>query len=114
MDFRKHLESVHVFRDIAHWKALSFGSSSGPIWDLSAKGAQSSVFGMLCLMKCLTCKLPLGTDDELKQHRDQQLRDLQDFYEHRERILQLCPEFGSHPVFDDIRPPVWRHSVRRA
>lgn len=109
--FLAHLEEVHVATDNTKAQrcvpkdARRRKTPNGPkpLWERFLDSSRQKV--------CLGCGEDLETHGHLSytksmEHTERLLRPSEELFPFRERILKLCPEFGSHPVFDDVRP-VW-------
>lgn len=119
-EFAAHLQSVHLTTDSAHlakfqesvantingsfpnnliWKIWKTWIVKFPHWD--------TVKSMLCP----TCGQPASTGRPVDRidHHLQLLPDQNEVRPYRWDILRLCPDFGTHPVFDDVKAVVFKN-----
>lgn len=101
--FCERLEEMHLTTNPEHVRQCSRrGDRAKPFWERIAHAR--------------TCELP-SCGERLEKwaahtrhaHILSLLRNPSEIMPYREKILKLCPEFGSHPVFDDLRS-VHHHS----
>ncbi|KAK8220090.1 hypothetical protein M8818_000506 [Zalaria obscura] len=118
--FEQHLVQKHIVRDSLALKAIiarlhTNGCSSRqdcdwPLKDTSWRGSGSSI-----QRSCPSCtrKIPsLGSVIDQIFWDTKTPEYPKELMEKREQILQLCPDFGAHPVFDDVRPADWRSKTK--
>lgn len=110
--FRLHLID-HTVIDPNHfhdWKneVSSFVHDASCPWDKWSPLYRYSSNKELELV-CPTCgEVSKGSFGDSFTHQLDLLKDPKEFYGCREQILRLYPEFGSHPVFEDVMPIVHR------
>ena len=112
--FAAHLQSVHLTTDSAH--LAKFRESVANI--ISEYGYQRDVIWYPWMveygcdtvksMVCPTCGQPASTQVDRIDHHLQLLPDQNGVRPYRWDILRLCPRFGAHPVFDDVKAVVLR------
>ena len=113
-EFAAHLQSVHLTTDSAH--LTKFQESVANI--IYKNGYQRDVIwypwwvergcDTIKSMVCPTCGQPASTQVDRIDHHLQLLPDQNGVRPYRWDILRLCPDFGTHPVFDDVRAVVFK------
>lgn len=109
-DLHDHIDAVHLVLDPEHfseWKMTISKSISGPL--LPWKGCD--IVRAPNNPICPVCNNTTPPGLHATHHLDL-LRDSKELHRYREQILKLYPEFGSHPVFDDVMPTVHRKPER--
>jgi len=114
-EFTAHLQSVHLTTDSTHLaqfresvaSSIRMSKSEDIIWySWIVKGSRMETVKS---MVCPACGQPASTRcpvDRIDHHL--QLLDQNEFRPYRWDILRLCPDFGSHPVFDDVKAVVFK------
>lgn len=111
-EFAVHLRSVHLTTDSAHLAKFqeSVANIIHKIWrdviwyPWEVRYDCDTVKSMVCP----TCGQPASTRRPVDRidHHLQLLPDQNEVRPYRWDILRLCPNFGTHPVFDDVRPSI--------
>lgn len=78
---------------------------SAPVWKPWRFALMSSDMVKVCL-RCPECKTSEDINDStMAAHHLDMLDKSNDLHLYRRKILALCPQFASHPVFEDLRAP---------
>lgn len=78
---------------------------SAPVWKPWRFALMSSDMVKVCL-RCPECKASEDINDStMATHHLSMLDKSNDLCLYRRKILALCPQFASHPVFEDLRVP---------
>lgn len=111
--FTAHLQSDHLTTDSTHLaqfreSVANVVSPDGLIWE--TWGVQYPHWDTMKPMLCPTCG-QLASTRRLAGMVDHhlQLLDQNEVRPYRWDILRLCPDFGTHPVFDDARPSILKY-----
>ena len=113
-EFAAHLQSVHLTTDSTHLTQFRESVASSTwmykyedvIWyPWSVKG---SCMETVKSMVCPTCGQQASTQRSVNRidHHLQLLPDQNEVRPYRWDILRLCPDFGTYPVFDDVKAVV--------
>ncbi|XTI87392.1 hypothetical protein V2W45_412488 [Cenococcum geophilum] len=114
--FTAHLQSVHLTTDSTHLAQFresvagilcNVFSPNGLSWETWR--VQYYHWNTTESMLCLTCGQPALARGQLGEidHHLQLLTKPDEIRPYRWDILRLCPDFGSHPVFDDVKAVVF-------
>lgn len=117
-EFATHLQSVHLTTDSAHLakfqeSVANFTSNYGLPRDIIWYPWKVWYdYDTVESMVCPTCGQPASTRRPVDRidHHLQLLPDQNEVRPYRWDILRLCPNFGTHPVFDDVRPPILKYN----
>ena len=114
-EFAAHLQSVHLTTDSPH--LVEFRKSlDNVVYDCERNviwcpwwvryGCEDTVKFMVCP----TCGQPASTQGPVERinHHLQLLTDQDEVHPYRLDILRLYPDFGTHPVFDDVKAVVFK------
>ena len=117
-EFTAHLQSVHLTMDSAHLAKFQESVASF-IWRFAFQyvnwhpwkvqfGREDTVQSIVCP----TCGQPASTQRPVDSidHHLQLLPDQNEVRPYRWDILRLCPDFGAHPVFDDVKAVVFKRT----
>jgi len=115
-EYAAHLQSVHLTTNSTH--LAQFRESVAKFaWDFEFQKSIWYSWGVRYLcgdtvksMVCPTCGQPASTRrlvDRIDHHL-QLLPDQNEVRPYRWDILRLCPDFGTHPVFDDVKAVVFQ------
>jgi Zinc finger, C2H2 type len=111
-EFAAHLQSVHLTTDSAHLaKFQESVANIIPVYEFQ-RDVIWSPWGARHVPKntvCPTCGQPASTRVDRIDHHLQLLPDQNEVRPYRWDIFRLCPNFGTHPVFDDVRPSILKH-----
>ena len=115
-EFAAHLQSVHLTTDSTH--LVQFRESvASSIWMTKSEdviwypwSVNGSCMETVKSMVCPTCGQPASTRRPVYMidHHLQLLPDQNEARPYRWDILRLCPDFGTHPVFDDVKAVVFK------
>ena len=120
-EFTTHLQSVHFTTDSAHLaefresvaNIISNYYLDDPIWTAQVChwetwSVETRHWDTVKSMLCLTCGQPASARGQLDEidHHLQLLAKPDEIRPYRWDILRLCPRFGTHPVFDDVKAVV--------
>ncbi|KAF2873843.1 hypothetical protein BDV95DRAFT_567861, partial [Massariosphaeria phaeospora] len=107
--FVDHLEGKHLMTDLEQFR--SFRNSvcgqhwrAGHHWNITWDHRHP----LSDQYHCSVCSGLVAND-----HHIHMLRDYEPLRPHRQAILRLWPQFGAHPLFDDIMPTVQRRLYRQ-
>ena len=108
-DFAAHLQSVHLTTDSAHLAKFQEYVARFTFMDVMWYPWKVwHDYDTVKSMVCPTCGQPASTQVDMIDHHLQLLPDQNGVRPYRWDILRLCPDFGAHPVFDDVKAVVFK------
>lgn len=117
-DWIDHLTNDHLVTDSVHYQAICTQLKSAVLaWRTCYPWEKWSVedFPHHELVQCNHCSEMMHCHDDSYKHHLSLFRDPEEIRPYRRAILALWPEFGSHPVFNDVLPrKEMRHYTRSA
>lgn len=112
--WRNHIVTDHLVTDALHFLQFRDSFHRGPTFMVPWIGFSGWRIANNDPILCVHCLERRGNSDGNIDHQLQLLRNPQEIYPYRRAILALWPQFGTHPVFDDVLPQVYRAQGRFA